>query len=133
MATSASPGMRTTTQRRNHAEVLPVRIDADDERKDERRAVSGWRRHIGHRLLAVGACAFCLKLALTAWLVRFASSRCFHIDWYAALRLYSVPAVRDQQGLDGFIRRQEPALLLDALRGWPAVGKWSPEWFGTRR
>lgn len=126
MHPTASPSAR----QRRHAEAGAAL--ASEEHGDESKAARPrtWRQALGRRLLAAGACAFCLKLALTAWLMRFASSRCFLIDWHARLRIYSVPVVQGQQQLDASIRRHEPALLLDALKGWPAVGKWSPEWFG---
>ena len=61
----------------------------------------------------------------------FCTSRCYLIDWSADTLLTSVPTVHTQDELDERIAAHEPALLHGALRSWPAVGKWSPEFFGA--
>ena len=61
---------------------------------------------------------------------RFFRSRCYLIDWSAGTERTSVPVVHTQAELDVYIKAHTPALLRGALRGWPAVGKWTPAFFG---
>ena len=65
--------------------------------------------------------------------VRFCVTRCYLIDWTAVTLLSRVPVVHTQLELDAHIANHEPALLSEALQQWPALRRWSPEWFGTHQ
>jgi len=63
--------------------------------------------------------------------VQFTGSRCYLIDWTAEYAdVIGVPIARTQAELDFHIEEHQPALLRDVLVHWPAVRKWTPQWFG---
>ena len=97
-------------------------IDDDDKRKIS----YGHRRG---RIIGLGV----VGLFIGWWeIVRFCTSRCYLIDWSAGTQLTEVPIVHTQSQLNQHIAAHEPALLQDALHSWPAVGKWSPSFFGAQ-
>ncbi len=62
---------------------------------------------------------------------RFVGTRCYLIDWSADYSdLFTVPIVSNQAELEHHIEEHQPALLRGVLAHWPAVRKWTPEWFG---
>ena len=67
----------------------------------------------------------------TVLLTRFVGSRCYLINWSADYSdFWSVPEVFTQVELNHHIEVHQPALLRGMLAHWPAIRKWTPEWFG---
>ena len=82
-----------------------------------------------HRCTCIGAISVFASLCVARW---FITTRCFLIDWSADLGsppLTEVPVAHTQAQLDMRIRNHQPALFLAALREWPAVRNWSPDYF----
>ena len=119
------------------AELLHVTVDDVGGKQHNSSSGRGglsahYQKPQGFSLRALVGSAAALVIGLfTLWEAnRFCTSRCYLIDWSAGSTLRAVPVVYTQRELDERIATHEPALLQGALRKWPALSKWSPEFFG---
>lgn len=105
--------------------------EEEDERVHRRIATRAYHRRPPCRDIVIVAL---VTVALVTLAHRFYWTRCFLIDLGATLGDWptrSVPLVSTQAQLDRFVQAHRPALLHGALLSWPALSKWSPEFFAA--